>query len=68
MLTKETIDKFNKSNFWPYSDKDGNIVNVPNEWWKTEEGRKKIESMGIKKENVILFWLINKESGSWGKG
>ena len=55
MLTKETIDKFNKSNFWPYSDKDGNIVNVPNEWWKTEEGRKKIESMGIKKENVILF-------------
>lgn len=41
MLTKETIDKFNELNSWPYSDKNGNIVNVPNECWETEEGQKK---------------------------
>lgn len=56
MLTKLTsLDGFEKSNSWPYSDKNGNIVNVPNEWWDTEEGRKKLESMGIKRENDILF-------------
>ena len=55
MLTKETIDKFNKSNSWPYSDKNGNIVNAPNEWWDTEEGTKKLESMGIKRENALMF-------------
>ena len=58
MLTKEIIEKFSKSNSWPYSDKNGNIVNVPNEWWETEEGRKKLEDMGIKRENVILFQSI----------
>ncbi len=55
MLTKDSLDNFNKKNSCPYSDKNGNIVNVPNEWWETEEGRKKLESMGIKKENIILF-------------
>lgn len=55
MLIKDSYEKLKKESTHPYSDKNGNIVNVPNEWCETEEGRKKLESMGIKKENVILF-------------
>lgn len=54
MLTKDSLKYFSNDSA-KYSDKNGNIVDVPNVWWETEDGRKKLEDMGIKRENIILF-------------
>lgn len=54
MLTKDSLKDFNNDSA-KYADKNGNIVDVPDEWWETEEGRKKLDDMGIKRENIILF-------------
>ena len=37
------IKSFSKAykDSWDYVDKNGNLVRIPNEWWNTEEGRKK---------------------------
>ena len=54
MLTKDSLKNLNNDS-WKYVDKNGNIVDVPNEMWEIEESRKKLESMGIKRENCILY-------------
>lgn len=54
MLTKEALENMNV-NSGKYADKNGNIVDVPNEWWETEEGRKKLEDLGITRESIVMF-------------
>ena len=55
MLIKDSYEKLKKESTHPYSDKNGNIVNVPNEWCETEEGRKNLKAWVSKKRMLFSF-------------